>query len=70
MAGDRQLVRAALLGENSAFGKIVERYWNMVVALALSKIADPAEAEDIAQESFMKAYSQLANLRYCCLIHH
>jgi RNA polymerase sigma-70 factor (ECF subfamily) len=59
-----------LLGENSAFGKIVERYWNMVVALALSKIADPAEAEDIAQESFMKAYSQLANLRYCCLIYH
>ena len=63
MAGDRQLVRAALLGETSAFGAIVERYWNMVVALALSKISDAAEAEDIAQESFLKAYSQLANLR-------
>jgi len=63
MAGDRQLVRATLLGENSAFGKIVERYWNMVVALALSKVSDAAEAEDIAQESFLKAYSQLANLR-------
>ncbi len=63
MAGDRQLVRAALLGENSSFGAIVERYWNMVVALALSKISDAAEAEDIAQESFLKAYSQLANLR-------
>jgi RNA polymerase sigma-70 factor (ECF subfamily) len=60
---DRQLVRAALLGETSAFGAIVERYWNMVVALALSKIADAAEAEDIAQESFLKAYSQLASLR-------
>jgi RNA polymerase sigma-70 factor (ECF subfamily) len=63
IAGDHQLVRAALLGENSAFGKIVERYWNMVVALALSKVSDSAEAEDIAQESFLKAYSQLANLR-------
>jgi RNA polymerase sigma-70 factor (ECF subfamily) len=63
IAGDHQLVRAALLGENSAFGKIVERYWNMVVALALSKVSDAAEAEDIAQESFLKAYSQLANLR-------
>jgi RNA polymerase sigma-70 factor (ECF subfamily) len=63
MAGDRQLVRAALLGETSAFGAIVERYWNMVVALALSKVSDPAEAEDIAQESFLKAYSQLAGLR-------
>jgi len=48
MAGDRQLVRAALNGETSAFGKIVERYWNMVVALALSKVSDAAEAEDIA----------------------
>jgi RNA polymerase sigma-70 factor (ECF subfamily) len=63
MAGDQQLIRAALLGETSAFGVIVERYWNMVVALALSKVSDAAEAEDIAQESFLKAYSQLAGLR-------
>jgi RNA polymerase sigma-70 factor (ECF subfamily) len=63
IAGDRQLVRAALDGEASAFGTIVEKYWNMVVALALSKIADAAEAEDIAQESFLKAYSQLSSLK-------
>jgi len=63
IAGDRQLVRAALDGETSAFGAIVERYWNMVIALALSKITDAAEAEDIAQESFLKAYSQLDGLR-------
>jgi RNA polymerase sigma-70 factor (ECF subfamily) len=63
IAGDRQLVRAVLDGETSAFGAIVERYWNMVIALALSKTAEPAEAEDIAQESFLKAYSQLASLR-------
>jgi len=63
MAGDHQLVRAALLGETSAFGAIVEKYWNMVMALALSKVSDTTEAEDIAQESFLKAYSQLINLR-------
>jgi RNA polymerase sigma-70 factor (ECF subfamily) len=63
IAGDHQLVRAVLLGEKSAFGAIVKRYWNMVVALALSKVSEAAEAEDIAQESFLKAYSQLANLR-------
>ena len=60
---DKQLVKSTLLGETSAFGAIVERYWNMVVALALSKVSDPAEAEDIAQESLLKAYSQLAGLR-------
>jgi RNA polymerase sigma-70 factor (ECF subfamily) len=63
IAGDQQLVRAALLGETYAFGAIVEKYWNMVVALALSKISDAAEAEDIAQESFLKAYSQLSGLK-------
>ena len=61
--GDHQLVRAVLDGESSAFGAIVERYWNMVVALALSKVTDGAEAEDIAQESFLKAYSQLSSLK-------
>ena len=63
MTGDEQLVRATLRGETSAFGAIVERYWNMVVALALTKITDPTEAEDIAQESFLKAYFQLHTLQ-------
>jgi RNA polymerase sigma-70 factor (ECF subfamily) len=35
----------------------------MIVALALTKVDDPAGAEDIAQESFLKAYSQLHSLR-------
>ena len=63
IVGDHQLVKAVLLGENSAFGAIVEKYWNMVIALALSKVSDASEAEDIAQESFLKAYSQMVNLR-------
>lgn len=60
---DEQLVRIALQGDISAFGTLVERHWNVVFALALSRIRDPAEAEDIAQESFLKAYSQLRRLR-------
>ncbi len=60
---DEQLVRATLDGDVSAFGTLVERHWNMVSALALSRTADAAEAEDVAQESFLKAYSQLHRLR-------
>jgi len=60
---DERLVAAVLQGDISSFGTIVERYWNMAVALALSKIDDSVEAEDIAQESFIKAYAQLNNLR-------
>jgi RNA polymerase sigma-70 factor (ECF subfamily) len=62
-ATDEHLVAETLRGNVASFGNIVERYWNMAVALALTKIADPAEAEDVAQESFLKAYSQLHTLR-------
>ncbi|UCG56234.1 MAG: sigma-70 family RNA polymerase sigma factor [Phycisphaerales bacterium] len=62
-ADDEQLVRATLGGDISAFGTIVERHWNMVVGFALSRIDDPVEAEDIAQDSFLKAYSHLHTLR-------
>lgn len=63
VVSDEDIIKATLRGETACFGTIVERYWNMVVALALSRVADPAEAEDIAQESFLKAYSQLPGLR-------
>ena len=62
-ATDERLVRATLAGDISAFGTLVDRYWKMMFAIALNKIADPTEAEDIAQESFLKAHSQLHNLR-------
>lgn len=63
VAHDEDIITATLRGNITSFGALVERYWNMVVALALSRVADPAEAEDIAQESFLKAYSELHSLR-------
>ncbi len=63
VGSDEDIITATLRGDIASFGAIVERHWNMVVALALSRIADPAEAEDIAQESFLKAYSQLHSLQ-------
>jgi RNA polymerase sigma-70 factor (ECF subfamily) len=65
-SSDEQLIRATSGGDLAAFGSLVERYWSMVFALALSRINDPAEAEDVAQESFLKAYSQLRSLREPC----
>jgi RNA polymerase sigma-70 factor (ECF subfamily) len=60
---DEQLIRATLEGDISSFGIIVERYWDMSAAFALSKVNNIVDAEDIAQESFLKAYSQLHRLR-------
>jgi RNA polymerase sigma-70 factor (ECF subfamily) len=62
-AADEMLVEATLQGDIASFGIIVERYWGMVIALSLSKIDNAIDAEDIAQESFLKAYSQLHRLR-------
>ena len=62
-SSDEQLISDTLGGDMAAFGTIVERYWNMVVGLAINKIGEPPEAEDIAQESFLKAYSQLHSLQ-------
>jgi len=60
---DEQLIRATLGGDVSSFGIIVERYWDMSAAFALSKVNNTVDAEDIAQESFIKAYSQLHRLK-------
>jgi len=60
---DEQLVRATLEGDLSAFGVMVERHWNMVVALALSRTGNVSEAEDIAQESFLRGYTHLHSLQ-------
>jgi len=57
------LVRAAVGGDLSAFEMLVQQHWKMAVALALTRIADPAEAEDVAQESFLRAHRHLRNLR-------
>jgi len=62
-ASDEQIITATLGGDVSSFSIIVERYWDMVTAFALSKVNNTVDAEDIAQESFLKAYSQLHRLR-------
>ena len=62
-ASDEQLIRDIRRGDIASFGIIVERYWDMVLALAFSTINNVFDAEDIAQESFLKAYSQLHSLR-------
>lgn len=60
---EEKMVARVLEGDKEFYGALVERYWGMAVALALSKIGDPTQAEDVAQESFIQAYSHLHKLR-------
>ena len=60
---DAELVRQALEGERDAFGKLVERHRRTIYALALQRGFQPAEAEDVAQEVFIKAFTGLKALK-------
>ena len=60
---DKHLVAQAMRGDNTCFGALVERYWPMAVALAAGRIQDHSEAEDIAQDSFIRAHCHLHKLR-------
>ena len=60
---DVQLVRAVLAGDDSAFGTLVEKYQKGVHAFAWRKIGDFHYAEEITQDTFLKAYQKLFTLK-------
>ena len=60
---DVQLIHAVLSGDNSAFATLVEKYQKSVHALAWRKIGDFHYAEEITQDTFLRAYQNLSTLR-------
>jgi RNA polymerase sigma-70 factor (ECF subfamily) len=56
---DRLDVQRALAGDQSAFSDLVLRYQSAVYNLAYRMLGDPTEAEDAAQEVFVRAWNQL-----------
>lgn len=53
-------VRAATGGDQYAFGQLVEHYQRAVFNLTYRMLGDAQEAEDAAQEAFLRAYANLA----------
>ena len=60
---DLELVRRVQKGERGAFDLLVLKYQHKVVKLVARLLRDPAEAEDVAQEAFVKAYRALGSFR-------
>ncbi|MGC8863191.1 MAG: sigma-70 family RNA polymerase sigma factor [Armatimonadota bacterium] len=56
---DQAVVARVLRGEVDAFSTLVERYQDRVYSVALNYVSNPEDAVDIAQETFVKAYSKL-----------
>jgi RNA polymerase sigma-70 factor (ECF subfamily) len=59
MSSDVELVRRARSGEDLAWESIVEAHRESVFRLAYLLVGDPAEAEDVAQETLIRAMRNL-----------
>lgn len=62
-ADDRAFVARARGGDAAAFRVLVERHHGRVLALARRVLRDDAEAEEVAQDAFLRAWSALPGFR-------
>ncbi len=60
---DAQLIHRVLDGDENAFSELVKKYQKQVHALAWRKIGDFHIAEEITQDTFLKAYQKLRTLK-------
>jgi RNA polymerase sigma-70 factor (ECF subfamily) len=60
---DKMLVRAVLAGHKAAYGKLYDRYAPLIRAVCYDTTGNLADAQDLAQDVFMRAYKNLERLR-------
>ena len=60
---DAQLVARSLKQDHEAFGQLIDRHASTIVNLAYRMVGNRAEAEDLAQESFLAAFKALSTFR-------
>lgn len=60
---DHELVRRVQQGESAAFDLLVRRYQHRVVALVSRYVGDWSEAQDVAQDAFIRAYRAIGSFR-------
>ena len=60
---DSVLVRRVISGDKASFRELVEKYQNKAVSVAFGVVGNLADAEEIAQEAFLKAYRNLNSFR-------
>jgi RNA polymerase sigma-70 factor (ECF subfamily) len=62
-AADGALVERALAGDDAAYDELVRRHYSRVYATAFRLVRSPEDAEDLAQECFVRAHASLAWFR-------
>ena len=61
--GDNEIISRVLKGEQNAYAELVSRYQAYVFTLVLRMIKSREDAEEVAQDVFVKAYRSLADFR-------
>jgi len=61
---DEILISHCLAGDKNAFGFLVHKYKDLIHAYACQNVLNYTDAEDITQEVFIRAYRNLAKLKY------
>ncbi|CAN5194535.1 RNA polymerase sigma factor RpoE [soil metagenome] len=62
-ANDQLLVDRVQQGDKAAFDLLVLKYQHKIIKLIMRYVRDPAEAMDVAQEAFLKAYRAIPTFR-------
>jgi RNA polymerase sigma-70 factor (ECF subfamily) len=62
-SAERIMVMAALAGDDEAFETVIRTYSRRVYVVAYAILQDVSEAEDIVQDTFLKAHHQRSKLR-------
>ncbi len=60
---DATLVRLAQRGDARAFGVLVQRHLQSAYAVALARLGEPADAEDVCQDAFITALERIEECR-------
>jgi RNA polymerase sigma-70 factor, ECF subfamily len=60
---ETEAIRKVLAGDRDAYRVLVERYFQAVVRVAFRITGDEADAEEVAQEAFLRAYNKLRSFR-------
>ncbi|MDX6457157.1 MAG: hypothetical protein QOE55_854 [Acidobacteriaceae bacterium] len=63
VADEAQIIASIVRGETHLFHDLIRPYERSVYAMVLSMLQNEADAEDAAQEAFLKAYRNLAKFR-------
>ncbi len=61
---DYELIKAIQAGRSDLFDELVQRYERQLYYFGLKMCAEPRDAEDVVQETFLNAYKYLKDFRY------